>query len=68
LAYREISELKDKLAQEKVYLEEEFRSEMGFEQIIGNSSALKHVLQLVETVGPAIPRSCCSVKLVRERS
>src|SRR5580658_5320218 len=38
LAYREISELKDKLAQEKVYLEEEFRSEMGFEQIIGNSS------------------------------
>src|SRR5580700_6771940 len=33
LAYREISELKDKLAQEKVYLEEEFRSEMGFEQI-----------------------------------
>jgi len=45
LAYREISELKDKLAQEKLYLEEEFRSEMGFEQIIGNSTALKHVLQ-----------------------
>jgi formate hydrogenlyase transcriptional activator len=53
LAYREISELKDKLAQEKIYLEEEFRSEMGFEQIIGNSSALKHVLQLVETVAPS---------------
>src|ERR1700692_740226 len=53
LAYREISELKDKLAQEKVYLEEEFRSEMGFEQIIGNSAALKHVLQLVETVAPS---------------
>jgi hypothetical protein len=50
LAYREISELKDKLAQEKLYLEEEFRSEMGFEQIIGNSSALKHALELVETV------------------
>jgi formate hydrogenlyase transcriptional activator len=50
LAYREISELKDKLAQEKLYLEEEFRSEMGFEQIIGNSTALKHVLQQVETV------------------
>ncbi|HEY1471300.1 MAG TPA: sigma 54-interacting transcriptional regulator [Candidatus Acidoferrum sp.] len=50
LAYREISGLRDKLAQEKLYLEEEFRSEMGFEQIIGNSSALKHVLQLVETV------------------
>src|SRR6202008_4778307 len=50
LAYQEISELKDKLAQEKLYLEEEFRSEMGFEQIVGNSPALKHVLQLVETV------------------
>jgi formate hydrogenlyase transcriptional activator len=53
LAYREISELKDKLAQEKFYLEEEFRSEMGFEQIIGNSAALKHVLELVETVAPS---------------
>ena len=53
LAYREISELKDKLAQEKLYLEEEIRNEMNFEQIIGNSSALKHVLQLVETVAPS---------------
>jgi formate hydrogenlyase transcriptional activator len=53
LAYREISELKDKLAQEKLYLEEEFRSEMGFEQIIGNSTAIKHVLQQVETVAPS---------------
>jgi formate hydrogenlyase transcriptional activator len=53
LAYREISELRDKLAQEKLYLEEEFRSEMGFEQIIGNSTALKHVLQQVETVAPS---------------
>ena len=53
LAFRQISELKDKLAQEKVYLEEEFRSEMGFEQIIGNSPVLKHVLQLVETVAPS---------------
>ncbi len=52
LAYREISELKDKLAQEKLYLEEEFRSEMGFEQIIGSSAALKHVLQQIETVAP----------------
>ena len=52
VTYREISELKDKLAQEKLYLEEEFRSEMGFEQIIGNSAALKHVLQQAETVAP----------------
>jgi formate hydrogenlyase transcriptional activator len=50
LAYQEISELKDKLAQEKLYLEEEIRSDMNFEQIVGNSPALKHVLALVDTV------------------
>ena len=53
LAYHEISELKDKLAQEKLYLEEEIRSEMNFENIIGNSPVLKHVLELVETVAPS---------------
>jgi formate hydrogenlyase transcriptional activator len=50
MAYREITQLKDKLAQEKLYLEEEIRSEMNFENIIGNSPPLKHVLELVETV------------------
>jgi formate hydrogenlyase transcriptional activator len=53
LAYREISELKDKLAQEKLYLEEEIRTDSGFERIIGNSAALKRVLQMVETVAPS---------------
>ena len=53
LAYEEISELRDKLAQEKLYLQEEIRSEMGFEQIIGSSASLKHVLQMVETVAPS---------------
>jgi formate hydrogenlyase transcriptional activator len=52
-AYQEISELKDKLAQEKLYLEEEIRSEMNFENVIGNSPELKHVLELVETVAPS---------------
>jgi formate hydrogenlyase transcriptional activator len=50
LAYCEIAELKDKLAQEKLYLEEEIRSEADFEGIVGQSSALREVLQLVETV------------------
>jgi formate hydrogenlyase transcriptional activator len=50
LACQEISDLKDKLTQEKLYLEEEIRSEMNFENIIGTSPALKHVLELVETV------------------
>jgi len=53
MAYHEILELKDKLAQEKLYLEEEIRSEMNFENIIGNSPVLKHVLELVETVAPS---------------
>ena len=53
LAYEEISELRDRLAQEKGYLEEQIRSEMGFEQIIGGSDALRQVLQLVETVAPS---------------
>jgi formate hydrogenlyase transcriptional activator len=53
LAYGEISELKDKLAQEKVYLEEEIRSEMYFEQIVGSSPALNQALELVETVAPS---------------
>jgi formate hydrogenlyase transcriptional activator len=53
LAYKEISELKDKLAQEKLYLEEEIRTDSGFERIIGKSAALKRVLQMVETVAPS---------------
>jgi formate hydrogenlyase transcriptional activator len=53
LAYEEISQLKDKLAEEKFFLEEEIRSEGGFERIIGDSSTLKSVLEMVETVAPS---------------
>jgi formate hydrogenlyase transcriptional activator len=53
LAYREISELKEKLAQEKLYLEDEIRSEMNFDQIVGDSPALRQVLEMVETVAPS---------------
>jgi formate hydrogenlyase transcriptional activator len=53
LAYGEIAELKDRLAQEKLYLEDEIRGEMDFEGIVGQSTALRHVLQLVETVAPS---------------
>src|SRR5580704_1947725 len=52
LAYRELAELKDKLAQEKLYLEDEIRGELDFEGIVGQSSALRHVSNLVETVAP----------------
>src|ERR1700723_3216681 len=53
LAYREVAELKDKLAQEKLYLEDEIRGEIDFEGIVGQSSALRHVLNLVDTVAPS---------------
>jgi len=53
LAYGEIAELKDKLAQEKLYLEDEIRGEMDFEGIVGQSSALRNVLRMVETVAPS---------------
>jgi formate hydrogenlyase transcriptional activator len=53
LAYGKIAELTERLAQEKLYLEEEIRGEMDFEGIVGQSSALRHVLNLVETVAPS---------------
>jgi formate hydrogenlyase transcriptional activator len=50
LAFREIDSLKNQLKEEKLYLEEEIRTEYNFEEIIGNSPTLKRVLQDVETV------------------
>ena len=52
VAYGQISDLKDQLAQEKLYLEDEIRSELNFEEIVGKSEALRRVLALVETVAP----------------
>jgi formate hydrogenlyase transcriptional activator len=52
LAYGQIAELKDRLAQEKIYLEDEIRSELKFEEIIGQSAVLRNVLGQIETVAP----------------
>jgi formate hydrogenlyase transcriptional activator len=52
LAYREIAELKNKLAEEKLYLEEEIRTEHNFQEAIGESAALKRALSQAETVAP----------------
>jgi formate hydrogenlyase transcriptional activator len=51
-AYQEIKELKERLAQETVYLQDEIRSEINFEEIVGQSAALRRVLNQVETVAP----------------
>src|SRR5579871_6386678 len=52
LAFGEVSDLRNKLAQEKLYLEGEIRTELKFEEIVGKSEALRRVLQEVETVAP----------------
>ncbi len=52
LAFQEIAVLKNKLAQEKLYLEDEIRSEMNFDEIIGEGSSLRAILKQVETVAP----------------
>ena len=52
LAFQEIESLKDKLANEKAYLEEEVRTEHNFGDIVGESAALRGVLEKVATVAP----------------
>jgi formate hydrogenlyase transcriptional activator len=51
-AFGQIRELKDQLSKEKLYLEDEIRTEMNFAQIIGNSASLRRALKNVETVAP----------------
>jgi formate hydrogenlyase transcriptional activator len=52
LAYRQIDDLKEKLSTEKLYLEDEIRTERNFDEIVGQSPALKEVLKQVEIVSP----------------
>jgi formate hydrogenlyase transcriptional activator len=52
LAFQEIVALKDKLARENAYLEEETRTEHNFGEVVGESAALRRVLKEVETVAP----------------
>jgi formate hydrogenlyase transcriptional activator len=53
LAFQEIQTLRDKLSEEKLYLEEEVRSTFATGEIIGKSQALLRVLHQVETVAPS---------------
>jgi formate hydrogenlyase transcriptional activator len=52
LAFQQIEALKDKLAKENAYLEEEARTQHNFGEIVGDSAALRRVLKEVETVAP----------------
>ena len=51
-ALRRIAELRDRLSQEKQYLEEEINLEKRFEDIVGESKGLRQVLKEIETVAP----------------
>jgi formate hydrogenlyase transcriptional activator len=52
VAFRQIAELRDKLSQEKQYLEDEINLENRFEDIVGESAGLRQVLKEIETVAP----------------
>jgi formate hydrogenlyase transcriptional activator len=53
LEYGQITEAKERLAEQKFYLEDEIRLEHNFEEIIGNSPKLKAVLESVRIVAAA---------------
>ena len=52
LEFSELSESRERLAEEGLYLRDEIRTEHHFEDILGNSTGLRQVLRQVETVAP----------------
>jgi formate hydrogenlyase transcriptional activator len=51
-SFEEISRLRDRLQAENILLREEIHSAQEFNEIVGQSAALRHVLRLVEQVAP----------------
>jgi formate hydrogenlyase transcriptional activator len=51
-ALKEVKQLKDQLREENIYLKEEFNQVYFHKDIVGNSEAIKTVLQLIEQVAP----------------
>jgi PAS domain S-box-containing protein len=51
-AFRRMAELRDRLRQEKQYLEAEIDGENRFEDIVGESTGLRRVLKEIATVAP----------------
>jgi PAS domain S-box-containing protein len=52
LAFKQIAELRDRLTQEKQYLQDEINLEHRFDDIVGESTGLRNVLRQIETVAP----------------
>lgn len=51
-AYAEIKRLKERAEAENIYLREEIKIEQGFEEIVGESNALRYVLYRISQVAP----------------
>jgi formate hydrogenlyase transcriptional activator len=52
LAYGRLSASKNRLEDERLYLESEIRAEYNFEDLVGKSAALRKVLDQIEIVAP----------------
>jgi PAS domain S-box-containing protein len=52
MAFRRIAEMRDRLKQEKQYLEDEINVENQFDDIVGESTGLRNVLRQIATVAP----------------
>jgi formate hydrogenlyase transcriptional activator len=52
LAYRQVLDRANQLREEKLYLQDEIRTDYNFEEIIGESTGLKRVLEQVQIAAP----------------
>jgi formate hydrogenlyase transcriptional activator len=52
LAFHQVVDRANRLSEEKLYLQDEIRTEYNFEEIVGQSPALKRILQQIATVAP----------------
>ena len=52
-AFEEIARLRAKLEEENRYLQDEIKSDHNFEEIVGQSPAIKEVFKAIEAVAPA---------------
>lgn len=52
LSYRELSEMKERLATEKLYLEDEIRLDQNIGNMVGGTAAFQSVLKSIQIVAP----------------
>ena len=52
MAYQEIAQLKDQLAEEKLYLQDEILADRNFGEMVGDSPSFRKILDQVATVAP----------------